>query len=86
MGRKFKICDVCKRRFHREQENRLQIIKRLKKGKVEFWVCNKCSPAVAKALREQFNIQIYIPEKDEEEDKDKENAGMTSDKKEEESS
>ncbi len=64
MGRKFKICDVCKKRFHREQENRLQIIKRLKKGKVEFWVCNKCSPKVADVLREQFNIQIFIKEKE----------------------
>ncbi len=65
MGRKFKICDVCKKRFHREQENRLQIIKRLRKGKVEFWVCNKCSPAVAKMLREQFGIKIIISEKEE---------------------
>ncbi len=66
MGRKFKICDVCKKRFHREQENRLQIIKRLKKGKVEFWICNGCSPKVAETLRKNFDIPIFIKEKKEE--------------------
>lgn len=74
MGRKFKICDVCKKRFHREQENRLQIIKRLKKGKVEFWICNKCSPKVADMLRASFGVQIFIKSKEEssEEEKEKE--------------
>ncbi len=69
MGRKYKICDVCGKRFHRERENRLQIIKRLKKGKVEFWVCPDCAKDVCKTLREKHGIKIYAgsEEKSEEE-------------------
>ena len=40
---KFHRCDMCGKRFPATQIGRIQIIKRLPKGKVEFWVCKNCS-------------------------------------------
>lgn len=43
---KFHRCDICKRRFRADQVGRIQIVKRLQKGKKEFWLCATCTEKI----------------------------------------
>jgi len=49
---KVHTCNICHRKFRGEEVGRLQIVKRKKKGKVEFWICKDCAPLIKKKLKE----------------------------------
>jgi len=44
-------CDMCNRRFPANQIGRIQIVKRLPKGKVEFWICKACAPRFMECVK-----------------------------------
>jgi len=47
---KLKTCDICKKKFKANLAGRLEIVKRLEKGKVEIWICPDCVPEIKKRL------------------------------------
>jgi len=67
---KFHRCNFCKIRFKSNQPGRIQIIKRLIKGKVEFWLCSNC----AKKFKER--VRDIIPTIDLGENNDKKTEGV----------
>jgi len=50
-------CNLCKIKFKPDKINRLQIIKKTKYGKKEYWICNNCYPVVRDKLKE---IYLYL--------------------------
>ncbi len=49
---KFHKCNLCKRRFKSSEPGRIQITKRLIKGKVEFWLCSNCAKIFKEKVRD----------------------------------
>jgi len=49
---KKKKCNLCKKRFHPSLEGRLEMVKKLEKGKVEVWICPDCFPQVSDRLKD----------------------------------
>jgi len=49
---KFHKCNLCKKRFKSSEPGRIQITKRLVKGKVEFWLCSNCAKTFKEKIRD----------------------------------
>ncbi len=54
---KFHKCNICGKRFKANKTGRIQIIKKIKDGKKEIWVCRDCAPIVVEKLGE-LNLKI----------------------------
>jgi ribosomal protein L34E len=52
MAVKLHKCNICGKRFKAHKTGRLQIVKKLKVGKKETWVCRDCAPIVMEKLKE----------------------------------
>jgi len=52
MAVKLHKCNICGRRFKAHKTGRLQIVKKLKIGKKETWICQDCAPIVIEKLKE----------------------------------
>lgn len=55
---KFHKCNICKRRFKADQVGRIQIVKRLPKGKKEFWLCADCTKIFIERIKDILPIHI----------------------------
>ena len=49
---KLKTCNICKRKFRPSEVGRIQIVKKLEKGKVEIWICPACVPKIKERLKD----------------------------------
>jgi hypothetical protein len=69
---KFHKCNFCKKRFRANEPGRIQITKRLIKGKVEFWLCSSCAKIFKEKVRDIIPIIDIGEETQIEENKEKE--------------
>jgi len=54
---KFHTCDVCHKKFMANETGRIEIVKRLPKGKMEFWICSKCAPLFKEKVKDLIKIK-----------------------------
>lgn len=54
---RFHKCNICRRRFKADQIGRIQIVKRLPKGKKEFWLCSNCTDIFIERIKDIIPIQ-----------------------------
>jgi len=52
MAVKLHKCNICGKKFKAHKTGRLQIVRKLKVGKKETWVCKDCAPIVIEKLKE----------------------------------
>ncbi|MEM7816284.1 MAG: hypothetical protein QXZ20_00025 [Candidatus Aenigmatarchaeota archaeon] len=55
---KFHKCNICKRSFKANQIGRIQIVKRLPKGKKEFWLCANCTKIFIDRIKDILPVHI----------------------------
>lgn len=55
---KFHKCNICRRRFKADEIGRIQIVKRLPKGKKEFWLCSNCTKIFVERVKDILPIKI----------------------------
>lgn len=45
-------CNICGKRFKPTKTGRIQIVKKIRDGKKEIWICQECAPKVREKLKE----------------------------------
>ena len=50
-------CNICHKKFRANQTGRIEIVKRLGKGKIEFWVCSDCAPQFKEKVKGLIDIR-----------------------------
>ncbi len=54
---KYHICNICGRAFKADEVGRIQIIKKLERGKIEFWICSKCADKFKERVKDLIDIR-----------------------------
>ena len=55
---RLKTCNICKKKFKANRFGRIQIVKRLERGKIEIWICPECVPEIKEKLRD-LNLKLW---------------------------